>query len=135
MTTFTTFLAHGGTVEQVETALTGSSEYFRVQGGGTNDGFLDALYRDALNRTVDLNGRASFDQALNHGVPLAQVGAAVIGSDEFRQDLVESFYQRFLHRQGETAGLQGWTGALRAGARDDQVIAAVVGSSEYFVQP
>jgi streptogramin lyase len=133
MTAFTTFLATGGTVEQVETALTGSAEYFRVQGGGTNDGFLDALYRDALNRTVDLSGRSSLDQALNHGVPLAQVGAAVIGSDEFRQDLVQSFYQRFLRRQGETAGLQGWTGVLRAGARDEQVIAEIVGSSEYFV--
>jgi streptogramin lyase len=133
MSTFTTFLANGGTVEQVETALTGSAEYFQVQGGGTNDGFLDALYRDALTRTVDLSGRSSFDQALNHGVPLTQVGAAVIGSDEFRQDLVQSFYQRFLHRQGETVGLQGWTGALRAGSRDEQVIAAIVGSSEYFV--
>src|SRR5262249_36280357 len=45
---FVNLLGTGGTIEQAEALITGSLEYFQVAGGGTNDGFLDALYRDAL---------------------------------------------------------------------------------------
>src|SRR5262249_33381464 len=48
LSTFTTILGNSGTVEQVEAFLAGSPEYFQAQGHGTSDGFLDALYRDAL---------------------------------------------------------------------------------------
>jgi streptogramin lyase len=133
LSTFTTFLANGGTVEQVEATLAGSAEYFRIQ-GGNNESFLDALYRDTLNRTIDPAGRSAFGQALNNGVPPEGVAAAIFGSDEFRQDLVQAFYQRLLHRPAETAGLQGWTAALQAGSRDEQVLAAIAGSAEYFLR-
>jgi hypothetical protein len=89
---------------------------------------------DALNRIVDAAGRSTLGDALNAGVPPAQVAAAIFNSDEFRQDLVQAFYERLLHRPAETAGLQGWTAALRAGSRDEQVIAAIAGSAEYFVR-
>ena len=36
------------TVEQVASGITGSAEYFAMRGGGTETGFLTALYQDAL---------------------------------------------------------------------------------------
>jgi len=50
---FMAFLDRGGTTEEVAAAIAGSPEYFQVRGGGTNTGFLNALYQDALGRALD----------------------------------------------------------------------------------
>jgi hypothetical protein len=134
LATYTTDLAQGQTVEQVESQLVGSPEYYQNRGGGTNDGFLNALYPDALNRPVDPAGRQAFDQALASGTTTAQVAAIIFSSDEFRRDLVEGFYQRFLHRAADTAGLNALTTALAQGATDADVIAVLVLSAEYFTE-
>src|SRR5262249_19667850 len=134
LTNFVQFLQGGGTVEQVAAGIAGSPEYFRVRGGGSNDGFLNALYQDLLNRTPDAGGRPRFDQVLLHGGPPAVVAGVVLGSPEFEQDLVEGFYQQFLHRPADSGGLAGLAGALSHGATDEEVTAAVVGSEEYFAQ-
>ncbi len=54
---FTIILDQGGTDEQIAAIVAGSGEYFQNRGKGTNDGFLDAFYQDALNRPVDAAGR------------------------------------------------------------------------------
>jgi hypothetical protein len=131
---FVSFLASGGTIEQVEDMVAGSAEYFTNRGGGTNGGFLDALYQDALNRPADAAGRASFLTALANGVSRQTVADAIFHSDEYRQDLIQSFYQRFLHRPADSAGLAAWVAGLRNGMRDEDAIAQIVGSAEYFGQ-
>src|SRR5438552_3937203 len=57
-------------------------------GGGTNSGFLTALYEDALNRSPDSGGLAAFSQALNQGTSPRLVAAAIFSSTEHLQDLV-----------------------------------------------
>src|SRR5207302_6680064 len=47
------FLMNGGSIEQLEAILIGSTEYFQTRAGGTNDGFLNALYEDVLHRPID----------------------------------------------------------------------------------
>jgi uncharacterized protein (TIGR03118 family) len=128
------FLAAGGTVEQLEAILAGSAEYFQNRAGGTNDGFVTALYQDALNRAADAGGRTAFDQALMNGTTRTQVAAAVFGSQEFQQDLVKGFYQQFLHRAADPNGLSGSVAALQAGLRDETLIAILLGSQEYFAR-
>jgi Domain of unknown function (DUF4214) len=131
---FTNFLANGGTVEQVEAIMVGSPEYFQHRGGGTNDGFLNALYQDALNRAVDPTGRAAFDMALAQGTTTGMVAADVFGGREFQQDLVRGFYQSLLNRAADTAGLNSFVNALQHGETDQQVIAAIAGSDEFFAK-
>jgi hypothetical protein len=129
---FTDFLAAGGTVEQVAETLTASPEYFQSRGGGTNDGFLNALYQDALQRPIDATGQSVFSQLLQSGGTRPQVVTVIFTSDEFRQDLVQSFYQRFLRRGADPGGLNAFVGLLRQGKRDEEVIANIVGSDEYL---
>jgi probable HAF family extracellular repeat protein len=131
---FVGLLQSGGTVEQVESMIAGSDEYFARRGGGTVDGFLGALYRDALNRAVDDTGRVLFERDLVQGVSRRQVAEAIFTSDEYRQDMVGSFYLQYLHRPGDKAGLDAFVNALRQGADDDEVLAALVGSTEYYSQ-
>jgi autotransporter-associated beta strand protein len=127
-----TFLRSGGTGAQLAAALAGSQEYFQVRGGGTNNGFLQALYQNTLNRALDAAGQASFNQLMASGMSAIQVASVIFSSDEYRSDLVQNFYQRFLDRATDSSGLVNWLSMLQNGATDEQVIVGFMGSREYF---
>ena len=126
------FLQAGGSVEQLVVVLVSSPEFLQGQGKGTSDGFLDALYQDALGRSVDPNGRSTWGQQLSSGVSPAAVAAAVLASTEYRQDEVQYAYGHFLRRPADASGLNLFTAALAQGARAEQMSAQIVGSSEYL---
>jgi uncharacterized delta-60 repeat protein len=150
LATFVAQLAAGATVEQVSAALVGSAEYFQTRGGGTNSGFLTALYKDALNRTIDDAGKAGFNQMLANGVSRTDLAAALFSSNEYLQDLVQGFYLSFLRRPGDSAGVAMFVNLLQPKPpppqpifvgdppitqkqfRDEEVIALFVGSQEYL---
>jgi len=132
LNTFVTFLSAGGTLEQVKSFLAGSAEYLQARGGGTNDGFLGALYQDALSRSPDAGGSATFTQALNRGLSRQQVAAAVFASPEYLRDFVASLYQLYLHRAADDGGLNGFVASLSLGIPDQEVISAILGSDEFF---
>jgi hypothetical protein len=126
------FLQAGHTIEQMESGIVGSPEYFQVRGGGTNAGFLTALYRDALGRAPDAGGLAGFTTALTSGSTTGQVAALIFASREFQQDLVGGFYATLLGRAADNGGLNGFVTAMQNGATDEQVIAAIAASDEFF---
>ena len=145
---FLSFMANGGTDEQVAELLAGSSEFYQ-KAGSTHDGFLNALYLDALNRGVDPQGRSTFDQFLANGGTTQQVATIILTSGEYRTDLIQSWYVRFLHRPADSAGLNAWLSLFRNGIQgptnifnpggssvtqvtDELIIAMLVGSQEYY---
>src|SRR5262249_15080786 len=81
LNSFLGFLASGGTLNQVRALLLGSVEYFQKQ-GSTIDGFLTALYQDALGRPIDPSGRATFTFLLTHGTSRTTVALLILGSRE-----------------------------------------------------
>jgi hypothetical protein len=125
------FLAAGGTVEQLGAVIAGSQEYFQARGGGTNNGFLGALYQDVLNRPIDSAGQTGFTTALTNGATRTHVAAAIFGSDEYRRLLINGFYQQFLLRNSDPVGLNGFLTTIQNGARDEQIIAIFLSSDEY----
>jgi hypothetical protein len=127
-----TFLENGGTLEQFAAAVIASPEYFQNRGDGTNAGFLNALYLDALNRAIDSGGQSGWLLAFSDGATRYQVAGAIITSLEFRQGLVNSCYAQFLFRKADVAGLDVWVKLLGQGATDETVIAGIMGSQEYF---
>jgi len=150
LATFTAMLAAGGTDEQVAAAIVGSAEFYQNQGGGTNAGFLNALYEDALGRTVDSSGLNTFVPLLNTGTSTQQVATQIFASNEYAQDLVLGWYQRFLHRAGDPTGVAYFVSLMHPTSAptqpvfitdptgqnqplsDEQVIAMIVGSQEYL---
>jgi uncharacterized repeat protein (TIGR01451 family) len=127
------FLAAGGTVPQLDTVLAGSGEYVQSRGGGTNGGFLNALYADALGRAMDPVGLAFWTQQLSQGLSPAQVAATVFGSAEHDARVVQGLYQQFLRRPADPVGLNFMVTALLQGARQEQVAALLMGSDEYLL--
>jgi hypothetical protein len=125
------FVTSVGTVEQFEVQIAGSPEYFQMRGGNTNEGFLQALYQDALNRPIDPAGNAVCSQALNAGASSAQLAAAVFASDEFRQDLVGNAYQHFLDRPIQPADFAYWSTPLQNGITDAGIMDVIICSPEF----
>ncbi len=134
VTGWVSFLRAGHTIEQMEAEVVGSAEYFQVRAGGTNAGFLGALYQDALGRAPDAAGLAGFGAALAAGATRGQLAALLFGSQEFQQDLVQGFYQNLLGRPADSTGLNGLVNAMRHGVTDQMVIAALAGSDEFFAR-
>jgi hypothetical protein len=131
-TYFVAQLAAGATYENLTATLLGSPEYFAERGRGDNDGFLDALFQDVLSRAADAGARAYFDKLLNGGAPRSQIAAILLGSDEYRQLLVQSYYEEFLNHSTTNGSTSFWLSLMRQGGRDEQVVAAIVGSDESF---
>jgi hypothetical protein len=128
---FVTFLAQGGTLTQAEAIMMGSPEYVASLGGGTDAGFLTAVYADALNRPADASGTVSFGQQLSTGVSHTAVASAILTSPEARQDEVQAMYSRFLHRAPDPAGFNASCNALQTGMSDVMIEAVMIGSAEY----
>jgi hypothetical protein len=119
------FLAAGGTVEQLAARVCGSDEYFS-DGGGTNDGFLTRLFADALGRSIDAPSLAFFGSRLDGGATRWQIAASVLGSDEYRAGVISGIYRDLLQRAADPPALAHWQLALARGASDEQVIVGII---------
>jgi hypothetical protein len=77
---------------QAEYALiAGSPEYRQNRGGSTINGWLNAVYQDALHRAVEPAAQSAFSQALSSGgKSFQQVADIIFTSPEYYQDLVAS---------------------------------------------
>jgi hypothetical protein len=126
----------GVSVTMLREFFVSSLEYLQTRAGGTNPGFLDALYADAFRRAVDPTGRDGWGRLLDQDPQngRARVAQAVFGSPEFDQNLLQSLYPQLLRRPVDPTGLTVLTGALQHNVREQEVVAALVGSDEYFAR-
>lgn len=89
-------MAHGVSEPQVLAGITGSSEFFTTQGGGTNAGFVNALYTKVLNRAASAAEVNFYVSRLNAGVGRADIANGFIQSQEYRTILVREWYDHYL---------------------------------------
>jgi hypothetical protein len=124
-------LLGSGTDQDVQAAILGSQEYFTNRAAGDNGAFLDALYQDLLSRPADSTARMVILPLLTGGTPRSQIASAILGSVEYQDDLVDSYFQRFL---GRPAGgdASPFVQELKLGTSDETVIAQIIGSQEFF---
>jgi hypothetical protein len=131
LSAFVNALGSGMTLVQVEALLLGSQEFFN-DAGGTNAGFLTALYQDLLHRPPDAFGMNAFLGALNAGASRQAIAVAILSSDEYHQDLIKSIYLQYLRRNADSFGLNAFTQAMHNGLTEEALIAIILGSQEYF---
>src|SRR5438445_10670768 len=111
-------------VEQLEDRLTPS----------TSSVLLPAFYHDLLHRAPDV-GAGNFAAQLDAGVRPADVALQIetAAGNEYRFDLVESYFARFLHRKGTVSEVNHYVDTyLAKGASDASVESVILGSPEYF---
>jgi hypothetical protein len=120
-------LAGGASDEDIKAMLLGSSEYLANRGGGTTDGFLDALFQDVLGRLPTSAERASYG-----GLARDQAAMQLLASTEARTRLIQADFAMFLHRNPTDAELNLFLGQLGSGVSDEGVAAGILGSDEYL---
>ena len=124
-------LLAGERIEEIAAEMAGSEEFFITQGGSTNDGFLNALYQDALGRPIDSFALSFWRFQLNF-VSREFVATVILNSQEYRHDVVEQAYQHLLGRSADPSGAIGWQTQLNLGATDQYVYSGIAASQEYF---
>jgi len=115
---------------RVQASLLASGEYFR-KAGSTDEGYVDALYRDILGRPADQAGRASYVAQLAFGRSRSSVAQTLLTSREARGVLVDELYDRLLRRPPDAAGRAYWRSRLVEGTSVEAIIASLAGSAEY----
>ena len=126
------FLEQGGTPAQLEAILLSSNEFFMAKGGGTDSGFIGALYQVGLNRAVDGSAVQIFGQALSGGASRTTVIEDVFSSAESQTVELNGLYNEFLGRSADPGGLSAALASLQSGASLDQIAAILIASSEYL---
>lgn len=145
------------TRETVAVDIVASNEYFMNRGGGTSDGYVNALIQDSLGRSATLmerqlfsglpfnSDRSAFANAIFTG-GLAGIFAPFGLHDQYLRAVVRGYYEQFLGREPDpcnpndpNCGPNMWVAALQNVAPGqtvesnyDQVIAGFLGSQEYF---
>jgi hypothetical protein len=124
-------MQHGATDTQVLAGFLSSPEYFS-RAGDTAQAWVDALYRDVLNRSADSGGEVAWTQALSSGASKATVALDFVTSRERDGLVVQNDYQQYLGRTASAAEVAGWVNAIQHGVSSAQIVVGFLASPEYF---
>src|SRR5439155_3229415 len=132
LTSWTQYLVQGHTLEQLQAQIVASPEYLQRRAGGNTNNYLATLFMDAFNRPLDQAGRSMFGGDFDRSNARRNVAEQIFSTNEYRQDLVQSYYQRYLNRGADSGGLSAAVAALKNGLSDESLIAVIASSPEYF---
>jgi hypothetical protein len=137
---FSTQLSANGDEAATIAAIAATDEFFH-QAGGSNGGFVDALYQRVLGRVGDAAGMAYWRSLLAAGATRHDVAMGFVISPEFhglqvndpssRFAAEQGWYQTYLHRDGDTLGTSFFVGQLEAGQTAQTVQLELLATAEY----
>jgi hypothetical protein len=125
-------LQRGMTDEQLEAAFAGAPEFYQ-HAGGSDVGWVQAMYLDILNRSPDARGLAYWTGQLGRGADRAAVALGFAASPEREAQRVSDDYFANLGRAPDAAGLAYWVNAFENGMHNEDVIAGFLASDEYYL--
>ncbi len=88
-----------GDPRKIMLQVVSSPEYYRTQGGGTNAGYVQALYRDLFRRDASPDMVASNASELSHGLSRRKLAARMIHSPAFTSQFTRNFYTTILGKE------------------------------------
>ena len=125
---------HGLTDERLEANFIASNEFYLVRGGGTNAGWVDALYMAFLGRPADDAGKAFWLQQLALGESRSDIAYGFATSIERERERITQDYQHYLGRTPDEAGINYWLGQFQLGVTNEDIITGFVASDEYYAK-
>jgi len=127
------FLRGGGGFQALEVGLYGSQEYFNNIGGGTNSGYLAAIYNDIVGRPIDPGANTSGLLALSLGTSRGEIAASLQNSAEGSQRIVQHLFLTYLRRPITFSEATSIADRLGRGTLSyTDLVAGLIGSQEYF---
>jgi hypothetical protein len=126
-------LNHGLSDEQLQADFIGSPEYYVIRGGGTDAGWVTAMYNDLLHRPPDQNGLSFWLGQLAKGVTRSQVAFGFTSSPESEAVWTNGAYFQYLGRAAQPPEVdQAVAEITKQGFSREDVLALVLGMDEYF---
>jgi hypothetical protein len=122
-----------GTVEQVTAAIAASQEYF-ARAGGTNDGYVSALYHDVLHHPADPAGKAGWVDQLNRGATREAVAGSVRRSAEAQGVVVQAATKLLLGRAATGPEQTNLSNAMVNGLSYQAMLGSLMQTDEYLAQ-
>src|SRR5262249_48919148 len=98
-----------------------------------NKSLVNNLYMTLLHRAADPDGLAYYSQRLDNGTLRTQIVSEIMGSEEYRTNVVQQLYQSYLHRAADPSGLSTYVAFLGNGGTVTQLRAVLLSSDEYHV--
>ena len=118
-----------GGPEAVQAGIIGSAEFYNTA-GGTDAGWVTALYKNVLGRDVDAQGLAYWtDYIKSHSKQSVVMG--FVTSDEYRLGLIKGWFQVYLGRTLDADGAQYWLNQMKLGETQEQIQTGILGSAEF----
>jgi hypothetical protein len=117
---------------EVDSFILGSDEY-RGLAGGTDEGFVDALFGDVLDRAPTADERAAFLAHLRRGGTRGQLATFLLASSEGRSVQVKRLYVAYLRRSAKPDEIAFWRDRLQSGTREEIVINSLLATADYEV--
>jgi hypothetical protein len=114
----------------MQARLLASPEIYR-KAGGTNRGYVAALYPLVHGRTVDPSGLAFWTRRLDQGLSRGALAKSLLTSRESARRTVTGAYEALLDRAPDPGGLQHWTDALIRGGSPRAIWEALISSNEF----
>lgn len=139
---WTNQLMHGSDESTVRGQIAASDEFF-TRAGGTNDGFLSALYQDLLGRGGDAPSVVLWQSQLAGGATRNDIAQGFVKSSEFHNLLVNDppssatvagWYQTYFHRAADQAGASFFAAQLDHGTSLEKVQLEMLASDEYLAR-
>lgn len=118
------------TLPEFHARLLASDEVYR-KAGGTNAGYVAALYPLVQGRPVDASGAAYWTKKLDAGLSRHALAKRLLTSHEAAGKTVTGAYQSLLHRAADASGLAHWTRVVEAGADPRTLWKSLILSPEY----
>lgn len=94
--------------------------------------FIEQVYQQLLERSVDASGLANWSGMLDRGVSREQVVTFIQRSDEYLTKAIDNLYQELLGRNADAAGTAAHLGFLKEGGTIEQLRSAIVTTQEYI---
>ncbi|HEY2704993.1 MAG TPA: DUF4214 domain-containing protein [Candidatus Dormibacteraeota bacterium] len=121
------------TLEQVTANIAASQEYY-ARAGGSNDGFVSALYHDLLHHAADPTGKAGWMDQLNRGATRASVAGSIRRSAEAQGLVVQAATKLLLGRAATGPEQTNLANAMVNGLSFQAMQGSLIQTDEYLAQ-
>jgi hypothetical protein len=123
-------MRNGVSEQQLEASLIAAPEYGQ-HAGGTDRGWVDAMYQDLLGRQPDAQGELFWMQELARGSSRYSVAYGFAASSERQRQHIAADYQKFLGRSAGGSEIDYWLARFNQGAANEDITGLLL-SDEYF---
>lgn len=120
-----------GTEKRTSALLIASGEFYQ-DAGSTVDGFIKAVFEDALKRAPTAADLAYYSDQLTHGMTHIEFATTVLSSTESLTRTINGLYERYLGRAADPTGLQNFLNNYAAGYGTETNTETILDTPEFY---